>query len=186
MKTGVIEEQGKGTMVVALPCNLCLQQACGADDGVLRDLFVASRPETERALFALPGIGSDLRDMQWQARQTGYAARFPHLVVWLVRADRGDSSRGAIASLTISRDKTHVRLVDIAIHPDARGRGTGTRLMQWLQATAARDALPLCLSVATGSPARRLYERLGFRVVSMTETDLEMVWQSPAPDLRPI
>ncbi|EOH6072328.1 hypothetical protein ACMAVI_000356 [Burkholderia cenocepacia] len=34
------------------------------------------------------------------------------------------------------------------------------------------------LSVLHGNPARRLYERLGFRVASATDTSASMVWHA--------
>ena len=53
--------------------------------------------------------------------------------------------------------------VSISVKPDARGQGVGEKLMRALIGEAARGRLGLCLSVRTENPARRLYERLGFR-----------------------
>jgi ribosomal protein S18 acetylase RimI-like enzyme len=64
----------------------------------------------------------------------------------------------------------------IALLPEARGQGIGTRLMERL-ITAARDAgYPgISLSVSAQNPARNLYERLGFRIVSEDEESVVMV-----------
>jgi ribosomal protein S18 acetylase RimI-like enzyme len=51
----------------------------------------------------------------------------------------------------------------IGVKPNARGQGVGERLMRALIGEAARRGLGLCLSVRSENPARRLYERLGFR-----------------------
>ena len=44
-----------------------------------------------------------------------------------------------------------------------RGQGVGEKLMRALIGEAARRELGLCLSAWSENPARRLYERLGFR-----------------------
>jgi ribosomal protein S18 acetylase RimI-like enzyme len=53
--------------------------------------------------------------------------------------------------------------VSIGVKPNARGQGIGEKLMRALIGEAARCGLGLCLSVRSENPARRLYERLGFR-----------------------
>ena len=53
--------------------------------------------------------------------------------------------------------------VSIGVKPSARGQGVGGDLMRALIGEAARRDLGLCLSVRSEHPARRLYERLGFR-----------------------
>src|SRR5262249_56559225 len=55
--------------------------------------------------------------------------------------------------------------VSIGVKPEARGQGVGEKLMRTLIGEAARRGLGLCLSVRTENPARRLYERLGFREI---------------------
>jgi ribosomal protein S18 acetylase RimI-like enzyme len=51
----------------------------------------------------------------------------------------------------------------IGVRPSVRGQGIGEKLMRALIGEAARRGLGLCLSVRSENPARRLYERLGFR-----------------------
>ena len=53
--------------------------------------------------------------------------------------------------------------VSIGVKPSARGQGVGEKLMLALISEAARSGLGLCLGVRSENPARRLYERLGFR-----------------------
>jgi len=53
--------------------------------------------------------------------------------------------------------------VSIGVNPNAHGQGVGEKLMRALIDEAARRRLGLCLSVRSENPARRLYERLGFR-----------------------
>lgn len=57
-------------------------------------------------------------------------------------------------------------LATIAVAPDYRGRGVGTRLIQQVEDTCRRGARHLFLCVSSFNPrAKALYERLGFRQV---------------------
>ena len=53
--------------------------------------------------------------------------------------------------------------VSVGVKPNARGQGVGGKLMRALIGEAARRGLGLDLSVRSENPARRLYQRLGFR-----------------------
>jgi ribosomal protein S18 acetylase RimI-like enzyme len=55
--------------------------------------------------------------------------------------------------------------VSIGVNPNVRGQGVGEKLMRALIGEAARRGFGLCLSVRSENPARRLYERLGFREI---------------------
>jgi ribosomal protein S18 acetylase RimI-like enzyme len=55
--------------------------------------------------------------------------------------------------------------ISIGVKQVARGQGVGEMLLRSLIAEATRRGLGLCLNVRSTNPARRLYERVGFRVV---------------------
>ena len=61
-------------------------------------------------------------------------------------------------------------LANIRIMADCQGRGLGTTIVTGLLAEARRTGRALRLRVLKVNPARRLYERLGFRVVDETPT----------------
>lgn len=65
--------------------------------------------------------------------------------------------------LYVGRWKHTVRIADIALLPQYRGTGLGTRLMEAIFAEADAAGLPVSIHVEKFNPARRLYERLGFR-----------------------
>src|SRR5262249_15456922 len=71
-----------------------------------------------------------------------------------------------------------VRLLDISLLPDTRGQGIGRSLLETVLKEAARLDAPVTLHVAVGSRARRLYERLGFRIV--TEDVMNLFMERPA------
>jgi ribosomal protein S18 acetylase RimI-like enzyme len=64
--------------------------------------------------------------------------------------------------------------LSIAVLPDHRGKGVGTRLLTDLLETARARYLSVCLSVSAGNPARRLYERVGFVAVGEASGSLTM------------
>jgi GNAT superfamily N-acetyltransferase len=55
--------------------------------------------------------------------------------------------------------------ITVAVKPDARGQGIGGTLIEALFAEARRRGIGLCLNVRHDNPARRLYERAGFRLL---------------------
>ena len=61
----------------------------------------------------------------------------------------------------------HFYIQDIAVHPDARGRGVGSKIINFVKARYLHHEKGVCsitLDVAhDNGNARRLYERLGFR-----------------------
>jgi GNAT superfamily N-acetyltransferase len=65
-------------------------------------------------------------------------------------------------------------LAGLYIDARFRGRGLGTAVLRDLKALARARQLPLALRVLKPNPARRLYERLGFRVTRSTKTHLLM------------
>nr|WP_282600144.1 GNAT family N-acetyltransferase [Patulibacter sp. SYSU D01012] len=94
---------------------------------------------------------------QHDAREQGYAAAHP---------DRDDLvievAGRAVGRLLLARGRDDHRVVDVALLPDARGRGTGTAVLRRAQAGAAAAAVPLRLHADRGGPAEALYRRLGF------------------------
>ena len=65
--------------------------------------------------------------------------------------------------LYVARWEEEIRIVDIALLPDFRGRGIGGELLRELMAEADAAGRPLSIHVEMNNPARPWYERLGFR-----------------------
>jgi ribosomal protein S18 acetylase RimI-like enzyme len=60
-----------------------------------------------------------------------------------------------------------------AVHPEHRKRGIATALLTQL-ARSTVDEEAISLSAAAGNPARRLYERFGFKVVQESADAIKM------------
>ncbi|MFN7929278.1 MAG: GNAT family N-acetyltransferase [Blastocatellia bacterium] len=114
----------------------------------------AGAPPFPRAIIAQPEIAQYVRD--WgQPDDVG------------LLACEGETSIGAVWTRRLRAygfvdDDTPE--LSIALLPDYRGQGIGTRLMSELFTLLARYNA-LSLSVSRENPALRLYERLGFRIV---------------------
>jgi GNAT superfamily N-acetyltransferase len=67
-----------------------------------------------------------------------------------------------------------VWLDEIVLVAAARGRGLGTALVERVIRDAEARGVPVRLGVLEHNPARRLYERLGFRVVHVDPPRLRM------------
>lgn len=67
-----------------------------------------------------------------------------------------------IGRLYLFNKEDEVRLVDIALLPEARGSGIGTALLEDLFVFARQVAKPVTIHVEANNPAMRLYRRLGF------------------------
>lgn len=70
-----------------------------------------------------------------------------------------------------------LHIIDISILPSFQGNGVGFYLISNLQQKAKEENKPVILQVLHTNPARNLYERLGFHVVSTDELYLKMRWQ---------
>ncbi len=71
-----------------------------------------------------------------------------------------------IGLLKVLKDPELWTLSQIQLLPQWQGKGIGGELIQALVADAKIQGCPIELSVLRVNPARRLYERLGFRVVA--------------------
>lgn len=75
-----------------------------------------------------------------------------------------------IGVIAVERKDTELFLAKIYLLPEYQNRGIGTRLIQVLLQEAFDQYLPVKLRVLKVNPARKLYERLGFKVVEEADT----------------
>lgn len=125
------------------------------DAGFLRRLYASTRLE-ELALLPPPQWQAFL-ELQWRARQREYQAAYPGAEDRIVMVEGAPAGR-----LLMARTDGALVVVDIALLPEFRRRGIGSRLLRRLLDEAAGSGLVVRLHVALSNPALRLYERLGF------------------------
>ena len=81
-----------------------------------------------------------------------------------------------VGRLFVDRADAAISILDIALLPEQRGRGIGTRVIEGLQVEASRSGAHVRLQVEHGNAARRLYARLGFVEVGRDEFRSAMAW----------
>jgi GNAT superfamily N-acetyltransferase len=85
----------------------------------------------------------------------------------------------AIGRYYVQPMKREIRIMDIALLPEHRGRGIGTRLVQDVLDEAEQSRRFVSLHVEESNPAMRLYQRMGFAAVEDVGVYKLMHW---APD----
>ena len=134
--------------------------------------LVALYASVRTELGMLPGdeaFRNQILGMQFRAQQAGYERQFPsarHRIL----LENGQP----VGRLLVNRTSVEVRLVDISLLPEWRGRGVGGRLISELISEAAEARLPLRLQVWKDNPAVRLYRRLGFHITGERDLYLQM------------
>jgi ribosomal protein S18 acetylase RimI-like enzyme len=98
---------------------------------------------------------------QFQAQDTEYRRNYKDASFDLIVVDGEPAGR-----LYVNRGSEDIRIVDIALLPEYRGRGIGSALIQGLLAEARAARTTLSIHVEVNNPALRLYERLGFQPVT--------------------
>lgn len=83
-----------------------------------------------------------------------------------------------IGLLKVTRAAGEWHVHQIQILPSRQGQGIGEAVLRELLVDAARENVPVSLGVLHGNPARRLYERLGFRLVSETDSSANLIWHA--------
>jgi ribosomal protein S18 acetylase RimI-like enzyme len=150
-----------------------------------------ARPEDEEFLFRLfadtqehlaafrpnQALYQSLVAGQYQGRKMSYAAEYPDAVNAILC--EGDEAVGRL--LMDCRGDTW-RIVDIAVLAEHRGRGLGGWVLKLCQQQCGEAGARLMLAVRPENPARRLYERMGFRVIHEDVLTVEMEWKADAAD----
>lgn len=87
----------------------------------------------------------------------------------ILRQDEADAGW-----LQVEETRHVVHLQQLFLLPERRNRGLGTAFLGWMKERADRKRKDLTLEVMTNNPARRLYERLGFKAVATADHKITM------------
>lgn len=110
-----------------------------------------------------------LLDLQYRARAAGYAARHPGARRLILLGEAGP-----VGMVLLTEEEDATLVVDLAVLPAWQGRGVASAALRTVQATCGSGGVRL--HVRAGSPARRLYGRLGFREVGDDTLNVAMHW----------
>jgi ribosomal protein S18 acetylase RimI-like enzyme len=112
---------------------------------------------------------------QFAAQSAHYAQHYAGLTADVILLGGVPAGR-----LLVARWAEEIRIVDISILPEFRGRGAGSVLLWELLAEAAAAGKRLSIHVERENRALGLYERLGFRPVGEHGVHLRMEWEPAA------
>lgn len=141
--------------------NIASRSARPDDEEFLFRLYASTREE-ELSLVAWSETQKRtfLRS-QFDAQSRHYREHYPGANFDVILLDGRPVGR-----LYVARWKAEIRIMDIALLPEYRGAGIGTKLLEDLLSEAEGSGKPLSIHVERVGPARRLYERLGFSEVA--------------------
>lgn len=164
----------------ATTAHLDLRPITDADAGFLFRLYASTREEEMKLTDWTEEEQAAFLRMQFDAQHRHYQEHYAGARFDLVVAD-GEPIGRLYVDRSPERFPGEIRLVDIALVPERRGRGLGSRLLGELM-DEARDAdKRLTIHVETFNPAMRLYERLGFRPISEYGMYHLMEWRAGSP-----
>jgi len=151
--------------------SITLRPASEDDRDFLLVLYKSSRGDDLRGLGWDEARIDEFLGMQYEAHQNFLVTDHPNLQDQIVL-----SYGEPVGHLAIEQRPDEIRLVDMALLPSHRQRGTGTLLIQELQTQAAAAKRPLRLQVIRFNRAVELFEHLGFRRTSETGSHFQMEW----------
>ncbi|HKA35495.1 MAG TPA: GNAT family N-acetyltransferase [Thermoanaerobaculia bacterium] len=157
-----------------MSARIALRPAVPADGDLLFRIYASTRAEE---LAAVPWTEDQKRAFlfqQFDAQSRNWAKQYRDADFRIIEVDGEPAGR-----FYVHRGAREIRLVDIALLPEYRGAGTGTELLRELLGEARSSGRTVTLHVEVFNPARKFYERLGFRAVEDRGAYLLMRWCPP-------
>lgn len=136
---------------------IALRPVGASDLPFLRQVYASTRLEELAPLGWSADQQAAFLDQQFGAQHSYYQEHYAGAAFQVIL--RGQRPVGR---LYLARLPDEIRVVDIALLPEYRGLGVGTRLLADLFAEADALGLPVRIHVEKFNRALRLYERLGF------------------------
>ena len=145
---------------VDLPHGVSLRPSRSGDRAFERMVHDASRWDLWLA-DADPDEIRDIVAMQHTAQSEGYGHQFPDALYFII-----EKTGTACGRLVLDFSGNTVHVVDIALIPEAQGKGIGPCVLQAVQNIAGQIGAPVVLMTQTmNTPALRLYKKLGFQLL---------------------
>jgi ribosomal protein S18 acetylase RimI-like enzyme len=157
-----------------MPAEITLRPANDDDEDLLFAVYASSREDEVAAFGWAEEQATAFLRFQFTSRRAAYRLQFPAAEYGVILVDAQPAG-----SLIVERRDDAISLTDIAILPEFRRRGAGSRVLTLLKAEAAEAGKPLVLSVDhTNSLARQFYLDRGFRITHESQINCSMKWTS--------
>jgi ribosomal protein S18 acetylase RimI-like enzyme len=149
-----------------------LRAATPEDEQFLRAVYAGTRAEE---LARVPWSEEQKRaftNMQFAAQDADYRQHYPTAQYSIIEVQGVPAGR-----LYVDRCQEEIRIIDIALLPEHRRGGIGTRLLRELQDEARTAGKTLTIHVEKFNPALSLYRRLGFQQIEDKGVYLFLEWK---------
>jgi ribosomal protein S18 acetylase RimI-like enzyme len=154
---------------------ITLRPATEADYDFMRLLYHSTRTEEMTRFPFTEEEKVKFLDSQFAAQSQHYAEHYPTCDRHIIMRDYSEVGR-----LYVDRWRDQIRIVDIALVPEARGAGIGGALVREVLDEGERTGKAVTIHVEAFNPAMRLYQRLGFQSIGTNGVYYLMEWR-PVP-----
>lgn len=115
---------------------------------------------------------ADFLNMQFNLQHQHYVKYYPNAQMDVILVNGQPAGR-----LYVERTSKEIRIMDICLLPDFRGRGIGYHYMRQLMDEGQEKSLIVSLHVEKNNPSKRFYDRLGFTIAEDRDVYWFMEWQ---------
>jgi GNAT superfamily N-acetyltransferase len=150
-----------------------LRNATDNDVAFLCEVYASTRTEELALTDWDDGRKAEFCHMQFTAQDAHYKTYYPSARYHVIECDGEPVGR-----LYVDRWEREIRIMDIALLTEWRGRGIGSGLLEALQTEGAAVGKVLSIHVEKFNPALQWYERLGFQAVEDKDVYWLMRWEA--------
>ena len=151
---------------------MVLRPASDADFPFLYALYASTRASEMALVDWTEQQKEEFLHMQFNAQHQFYHEHFASASFDVIEIDGS-----AVGRLYVDRREREIRIIDIALMPDQRGKGIGSELIRELIDEASASDRSVGIHVEHNNPALSLYRRLGFAHVHDEGVYYFMRWQ---------
>ena len=157
---------------------LSLRPVTHRDEDLLCALYASTRTaEMERVPDWTAEQKEQFLHMQFLAQHTWYQQNYSGACFWIIEF-RGEP----IGRLYLHTNYQHhsMRIIDIALFPGWRNQGLGSQILEEITVFAGAQNKSVTIHVESFNPAKKLYQKLGFRFISATNGVYHLMeWKAP-------
>jgi len=150
-----------------------------ADESFLLGVYATTRSAEMQLVPWTPEQKAAFVAQQFTAQKNHYEEFYPNCEFLIIELESEPIGR-----LYIDRGETEIEIIDIALLPQFQRLGIGRMLLEEILAEGKATGKLVRIYVENFNPARRLYDRLGFRHVDTNGVYHCLEWSVAAPEAQ--